>query len=56
MFDNRELRRIFGPTREKVTGGWRKFHNEKFILCTFIKYYYRNKIKTIEMGGRCSTH
>jgi hypothetical protein len=28
MFENRELRRIFGPKREEVTGGWRKVHNE----------------------------
>jgi hypothetical protein len=27
--ENRELRRIFGPMREKVTGGWRKLHSEK---------------------------
>jgi hypothetical protein len=24
----RLLRRIFGPKREEVTGGWRKMHNE----------------------------
>jgi hypothetical protein len=29
MFENRVLRRIFGPKREKRTGGWRKLHNEK---------------------------
>jgi hypothetical protein len=23
----RELRRIFGPKRDEVTGGWRKPHN-----------------------------
>jgi hypothetical protein len=23
------LRRIFGPTRDEVTGGWRKLHNEE---------------------------
>jgi hypothetical protein len=23
------LRRIFGPKRDEVTGGWRKLHNEK---------------------------
>ena len=26
VFENRVLRRIFGPKREKVTGGWRKLH------------------------------
>jgi hypothetical protein len=28
MFENRELRGIFGPKREGVTGGWRKLNNE----------------------------
>jgi hypothetical protein len=27
-FENRVLRRIFGPKRDGVTGGWRKLHNE----------------------------
>jgi hypothetical protein len=27
MFENRVLRRIFGPKRDEVTGGWRKLHN-----------------------------
>jgi len=28
MFENRVLRRIFGPKRDKLTGEWRKLHNE----------------------------
>jgi hypothetical protein len=28
VFENRVLRRIFGPKRDKVTGEWRKLHNE----------------------------
>jgi hypothetical protein len=27
--ENRVLRRIFGPKRDEVTGGWRKLHNEE---------------------------
>jgi hypothetical protein len=27
VFENRVLRRIFGPKRDRVTGGWRKLHN-----------------------------
>jgi hypothetical protein len=27
--ENRLLRRIFGPKRDEVTGGWRKLHNEE---------------------------
>jgi hypothetical protein len=29
VFENRVLRRIFGPRREHVTGDWRKLHNEQ---------------------------
>jgi hypothetical protein len=27
VFENRVLRRIFGPKRNEVTGGWRELHN-----------------------------
>jgi hypothetical protein len=29
VFENRMLRRIFGPNRDEVMGGWRKLHNEE---------------------------
>jgi hypothetical protein len=29
VFWNRELRRIFGPKRDEVTGEWEKLHNEE---------------------------
>jgi hypothetical protein len=29
VFENRVLRRIFGPKRDEVTGEWRKPHNEE---------------------------
>jgi hypothetical protein len=29
VFENRVLRRIFGPKREEVAGGWRRLHNEE---------------------------
>jgi hypothetical protein len=31
VYENRVLRRIFGPKREEVAGGWRRPHNEE--LC-----------------------
>jgi hypothetical protein len=31
MFENRVLKRIFGPRRDEVTGGWRKLYNKE--LC-----------------------
>jgi hypothetical protein len=29
VFENRVLRRIFGPKRDEVTGEWRKLHTEE---------------------------
>jgi hypothetical protein len=29
VFENRVLRRIFGPKWDEVTGEWRKLHNEE---------------------------
>jgi len=35
VFENRVLRRIFGPKRDEVTGEWRKLHNEELNdLCS----------------------
>ena len=38
VFENRVIRRVFGPKRDEVTGEWRKLHNEELsdlypILC-----------------------
>ena len=29
MFEDRALRRVFGPKRDEVTGEWRKLHNKE---------------------------
>jgi hypothetical protein len=29
VFENRILRRLFGPRRDEVTGRWRKLHNKE---------------------------
>jgi hypothetical protein len=29
VFENRVLRRIFGPKRDEVSGGWGKLHDEE---------------------------
>jgi hypothetical protein len=44
-FENRVLRRIFGPKRDEVTGEWTKLHNEELhVLMTagvsFISLHY----------------
>jgi hypothetical protein len=42
VFENRVLRRIFGPKRDEVTGEWRKLHNEElhdlFSGCSHYRY------------------
>jgi hypothetical protein len=50
VFENRVLRRIFGPKRDGVTGEWRRLHNEELST----KYYSGDQIK--EVGGACSTY
>jgi hypothetical protein len=34
-FDKKVLRRIFGPRRDEVTGGWRKLHNKELRYFVF---------------------
>jgi hypothetical protein len=29
VFENRVLRRIFGPKRDEATGEWRRLHNKE---------------------------
>jgi hypothetical protein len=41
VFENRVLRRIFGPKRDEVTGEWRKLQNEEL----HILYYSLNIIR-----------
>jgi hypothetical protein len=44
VFENRMLRRIVGPKRDGVTGGWRKLHNEELHDL----YYSPNIIRIIK--------
>jgi hypothetical protein len=44
VFENRALRRIFGPKRAEVTGEWRKLHNEE--LCDL--YFSSSIIRIIK--------
>jgi hypothetical protein len=52
MFENRVLRRIFGPKREELSGGCRWLHDEELHNL----YPSPNIIKMIKwgMGGACS--
>jgi len=51
VFENRVLRRVFGPKREEVTVEWRKLHNEELT-----QYCSGDKIDKNEMGGSCNMH
>jgi hypothetical protein len=44
VFENRVLRRIFGPKREEVTRGWRRLRNEKL----YNLYASSNIIRVVE--------
>jgi hypothetical protein len=47
------LRRISGPKREEVAGGWRRLNNEEF----YDMYISPNIIRMIRSGGvRCERH
>ena len=48
VFENRVLRRIFGPKRDKVTGEWRETYNEELNELT--KYYSGDRILKNKMG------
>jgi hypothetical protein len=52
VFENRGLRRIFGPKRDEVTGEWRKLHNEEFRDV----YPSPSIIRIIKFGESCSTN
>jgi hypothetical protein len=50
VFENREVKRIFGPKSDEVIGGWRKLQNGELY-----NLYY-SQVKEDEMGWACSTH
>ena len=55
VFENRVLRRIFGPKRDGVTGKWRKLHNEE-LNDVYSSPSIGDKIEKNEMGGACGTY
>ena len=55
LFENRVLRRIFGPKRDEVTREWRKLHNEELNDLYCSPYFSGDEIAKNEMGGAFST-
>jgi len=53
VFENRVLRRVFGPKRDEVTGEWRKLHNDELRDLYSLPNIVR-VIKTRRM--RCAGH
>jgi hypothetical protein len=56
VFENRVLRRIFGPKRDEATGEWRRQHNEEYHSHSLSLTISGNQIEKNEMGGVCSTY
>jgi hypothetical protein len=55
VFENRVLRRIFGPKRENGVGDWRRLHNEDLHnLYTSPNIIRVIKMKEDEMSRACS--
>ena len=44
MFENRVLRRVFGPKRDELTGEWRELHNEELSDL----YALQNIVRAVE--------
>ena len=46
VFENRVLRKKIGPTRDEVTGEWRRLHSKEL----YDHYYSQNIISVIKSG------
>ena len=52
MFENRVLRRIFGPNKGEGTGEWRRLHNEElYDLCSSPNILWLFKTRRIRWAG-----
>jgi hypothetical protein len=54
VFENRVLRRIFGPTRDEMAGVWRKLHNEELRNLYCSPSIFRIMTEQAGSTGNCS--
>jgi hypothetical protein len=45
VFENKVLRRVFGPKRDEATGEWKRLHNEEF----YVLYSSPNIIRVMKL-------
>jgi hypothetical protein len=52
VFENKVLRRIFGPKRDEVTGEWRRLHNKELYALYFSpNIIWKIKLKRLRWAG-----
>ena len=57
VFENKVLRRIFGPRKDEVTGEWRWLHNEELNDLYFLTQYRAgDKTEKNVMGWACDAY
>jgi len=49
VFENRVLRKVFGPKTDKLTGEWRKLHNEELNDL----YSLPNIVRVVKSRRKC---
>jgi hypothetical protein len=55
VFENRVLRRIFGPMREEMVGGWRRLHDDElnsFCILPNIMMIKSRRMRWVEHVAR----
>jgi hypothetical protein len=56
VYENRVLRKIFGPQRKEVAGGWRRLHNEElpnlYASSNIIRVIKSRRTRSVELIAR----
>jgi hypothetical protein len=56
VFENRVVRRMFGPKKDRITGEWKRLPNEKLHAEYSPNIFREKKIKFNEMGRPYNTN